>query len=122
MLKSFHLKGTTYEGATSGSTILQNVNLTIYNPTYCQYVSSSKTKNWNSQICAGEYAGGKDTCQGDSGILIFILNYNYKWISKLKTFKGGFLMVAKNISGIEKYFVAGVVSYGTGCARKYYPG
>ena len=54
-----NFKGTTSSGG-STSTLLQNVKLTVYNNSYC-----SNYPNLNShQLCAGEYAGGKDTCQG----------------------------------------------------------
>jgi hypothetical protein len=43
---------------------LNNVALTVYNGSMCEYVSEFTEKNWDSQICSGEYEGGKDTCQG----------------------------------------------------------
>lgn len=50
----------------------------------------------------GEYEGGKDTCQGDSG---------------------GSLFVEENeLFEKKKYISAGIVSYGMGCADKYMPG
>ncbi len=56
--------GTTSYGGSTPS-LLRNVKLTVYqNTTYCQGVSPDTTKNWNTQICAGEILGGKDTCQG----------------------------------------------------------
>jgi len=48
-----------------------------------------------------EYEGGKDTCQGDSG---------------------GPLWFIETVDGKEKMFVAGVVSYGDGCAKAGKPG
>ena len=75
---------------------LYNVKLTAYPPSYC---SNYNTYEWNSQICAGEYAGGKDTCQGDSGGGL------YEYDSKL-----------------SKFVVVGITSYGYGCAQPGYPG
>lgn len=54
---------------------------------------------WN--FLKGEYKGGKDTCQGDSG---------------------GPLMYKEVINGKEKMVVAGITSYGDGCADPGLPG
>jgi len=43
---------------------LQNVNLDIYNESYCNDVLPLVPKNWDSQICAGDLKGQRDTCQG----------------------------------------------------------
>lgn len=43
---------------------LQNVVITIYNGSLCENSTEGMHPNWDSQICAGEYDGGKDTCQG----------------------------------------------------------
>jgi secreted trypsin-like serine protease len=53
------------------SNVLKNVKLTIYPSSFCENVLSTITKNWNSQICSGEMAGGKDSCKGDSGGALF---------------------------------------------------
>ena len=45
----------------------------------------------------GELAGGKDTCQGDSG---------------------GGIFVKENANGTERNILSGIVSYGEGCARR----
>jgi secreted trypsin-like serine protease len=58
-------------------------------------------KNWDSQICAGEIAGGKDTCQGDSGSSLF---------SKAI------------VNGKERFVSVGITSYGEGCAFVGKPG
>ena len=53
----------------------------------------------NSQVCAGAYSGGKDTCQGDSG--------------------GGLYGYDSNLS---KFVVVGITSYGYSCGKPGYPG
>lgn len=50
------------------------------------------------EICAGYTSGGVDTCQGDSGGPMFRRDANNAWIQ------------------------VGIVSWGYGCARPYYPG
>ena len=42
---------------------LKNVRITIYGNSICDEVLTI-TKNYESQICAGDIAGYKDTCQG----------------------------------------------------------
>ena len=48
------------------------------------------------KICAGEVNGGNDTCQGDAG---------------------GPLYVVDTINGKTKYVLSGITSYGVECAR-----
>jgi secreted trypsin-like serine protease len=64
--------GTTNYGG-SESNLLRNAKITIYDSSKCNSVLPAISKNWYSQICAGELSGGKDTCQGDSGGWIFIV-------------------------------------------------
>ncbi len=52
-------------------------------------------------MCAGNYSGGQDTCQGDSG--------------------GGLYVIESN-NEMPRWIVVGITSYGVGCARKYLPG
>ena len=59
--------GTLEEGGISAER-LNNVALTVYNSSMCEYVAEYTEKNWDSQICSGEYEGGKDTCQGNNQI------------------------------------------------------
>ena len=44
--------------------LLYNVKLTTYNSSMCSSIYPSMTKNFQSQLCAGDYSGGHDTCQG----------------------------------------------------------
>lgn len=83
----------------SGSNLLRNVKLTVYPSSSCSRVNN--IFDWNGQVCAGEMLGGKDTCQGDSGGPLFVQN---------------------TINGRVKYVLAGIVSYGVGCAMSYHPG
>lgn len=82
----------------SYSSALQNVKITIYNASYCHRIFSKK--NWTTQICAGEYKGGKDTCQGDSG---------------------GPLIIKQIKNEVERSILVGITSYGLSCGMPRYP-
>jgi secreted trypsin-like serine protease len=84
-----------------GSTVLKQVNLTIYPNEFCTNVSPSVIKNWNAQICCGDINGERDACQGDSG---------------------GGLYIPQNLSNIFHYTIDGIVSYGEQCASPMKPG
>lgn len=87
------------ENAQNIPSILQNVKLTIYTGPTCNNVD--QYPDWNKQICAGDLAGGKDTCSGDSGSAIY---YN------------------STINNTAKFIAVGITSYGNGCALKGYAG
>ena len=86
--------GTTSEGGNISTTLLE-VELPLVSNRTCSSAYGNITDN---MICAGLPQGGKDACQGDSGGPLVIPNGNGGWL------------------------LAGVVSFGRGCARPNYPG
>jgi trypsin len=82
--------GTTSEGASSVSKILMKVTVPFVDKTAC--TAAYPDGITDSMLCAGYPEGGKDSCQGDSG---------------------GPLMMGEGASRV----LAGVVSWGEGCAR-----
>ncbi|WP_394201589.1 trypsin-like serine protease [Marinagarivorans algicola] len=87
--------GATQEGG-SGPNILRQVSVPVVSEASCE-ASYGNVINNNTQICAGFPRGGRDSCQGDSG---------------------GPLLFKQN--GAD--YVAGIVSWGQGCARPNLPG
>ncbi|XP_076057508.1 trypsin-1-like isoform X2 [Oratosquilla oratoria] len=88
--------GTTSEGGSASNDLLK-VSVPILKDDRCRDLYGS-ANIVDSMICAGYPAGGKDSCQGDSGGPLAC---------------GG--------PGSSRY-LAGVVSWGYGCARPDYPG
>ncbi len=88
--------GATSEGGSSSS-VLREVAVPIVSNTTCNSSSSYGGEITANMLCAGYASGGKDSCQGDSG---------------------GPLAVANGSS----WKLAGVVSFGNGCARANYYG
>lgn len=86
--------GTTSSGASGLPSILRQVSVPLVSKTECNAKTSYNGKIVDSMFCAGYKAGGKDSCQGDSG--------------------GPF--VVKKSDGTT--VLAGVVSWGEGCAWK----
>uniref|UniRef100_A0A8C2CFA7 Suppression of tumorigenicity 14a n=1 Tax=Cyprinus carpio TaxID=7962 RepID=A0A8C2CFA7_CYPCA len=83
-------------GATrEGATVLQKANVRIINSTVCDELMSGQITS--RMTCAGVLSGGVDACQGDSG---------------------GPMSIFSN----ERMYLAGVVSWGDGCARRNKPG
>uniref|UniRef100_A0A8C2C877 Suppression of tumorigenicity 14a n=1 Tax=Cyprinus carpio TaxID=7962 RepID=A0A8C2C877_CYPCA len=86
--------GATREGG-GGATVLQKANVRIINSTVCDELMSGQITS--RMTCAGVLSGGVDACQGDSG---------------------GPMSIFSN----ERMYLAGVVSWGDGCARRNKPG
>lgn len=77
------------------SDILQEVVVPVTSENAC--TNAYGQLNYDQQVCAGLVIGGQDSCQGDSG---------------------GPLLFSNN--GVD--YVAGLVSYGNGCAQAGFPG
>ncbi|XP_073811936.1 trypsin-1-like [Musca autumnalis] len=90
--------GVTTEGGQVSQT-LREVKVPILSQMACHETKYGKDRITENMLCAGTAEGGMDACQGDSG---------------------GPLMVANEELNI--FHLAGVVSWGEGCAREDYPG
>jgi uncharacterized repeat protein (TIGR01451 family) len=91
--------GTRTEGQQDFPDVLYKVTVPFVAQTACEfaYATTGNTITDN-MVCAGLLQGGKDACQGDSG---------------------GPLVVSDDI---DSYKLAGIVSWGEGCARPGLPG
>ena len=88
--------GTLREGSGSLPTNLQKVDVPLVNSVVCAEKYGNKLYP-GTMLCAGYPEGGKDACQGDSGGPLIVKDAD------------------------NNHFLAGVVSWGQGCARaKYY--
>lgn len=86
--------GTTSSGSSTLPSILRKVSVPLVTQADCNAKASYNGQISDSMLCAGYQAGGKDSCQGDSG---------------------GPLVVTQ---ADGKTLLAGVVSWGEGCAWK----
>uniref|UniRef100_A0A8C8SWG9 matriptase n=1 Tax=Pelusios castaneus TaxID=367368 RepID=A0A8C8SWG9_9SAUR len=87
--------GATSEGG-AGAKILQKAEIRVINQTMCNTLLDNQMTP--RMMCVGVLTGGIDACQGDSG--------------------GPLVSVESN----NRMFLAGVVSWGDGCARRNKPG
>ncbi|XP_062450473.1 suppressor of tumorigenicity 14 protein isoform X2 [Rhea pennata] len=87
--------GATAEGG-SGATILQKAEIRLINQTVCNELLSGQLTP--RMMCVGILTGGVDACQGDSG---------------------GPLV---SVEASSRMFLAGIVSWGDGCAQRQKPG
>ncbi len=95
--------GATMEGG-EVSPVLREVVLPIISRSTCRDLANGELLITGNMLCAGDAAGGRDACQGDSGSPLVV--------------RGG----ADGSDAAEGWKVAGIVSFGSGCARANSPG
>jgi len=86
--------------------ILQQAEMNIISAEFCQLMFNGQGRKEtiynDTMFCAGTAKGGIDSCQGDSG--------------------GPFVVPLNDDSSNQRYQLAGIVSWGIGCAKTGLPG
>ncbi|KAL4647313.1 transmembrane protease serine 13-like [Arapaima gigas] len=90
--------GTTAEGVEQISVIMMQVAVNIISSQVCNTNAVYGGRITSSMLCAGDLNGGKDSCQGDSGGPLVCRGSDQRW------------------------YLAGVTSWGIGCGKKNKPG
>ncbi|XP_066531153.1 transmembrane protease serine 13a [Hoplias malabaricus] len=90
--------GTTAEGSDTGSVDLRGVAVSIIDVGICNGSDVYRGRISVNMMCAGDMQGGRDSCQGDSGGPLVCQDSDQRW------------------------YLAGVTSWGTGCGRQKRPG
>lgn len=88
--------GAIREGGPTSDT-LQEVQVPIMSNSECRKSKYGERRITDNMLCAGYKDGGKDSCQGDSGGPLHVVQHG-------------------------QHQLAGVVSWGEGCAKGGYPG
>lgn len=83
--------------------VLQAARVPLVNQTDCNAGNRYQGLVTDQMFCAGFMAGGVDSCQGDSGGPLVILRHNKK-------------------TNDERFVLAGITSWGVGCAAPDFPG
>ncbi|KAL7849553.1 hypothetical protein SRHO_G00211760 [Serrasalmus rhombeus] len=90
--------GATIEGADIGSVDLMGVAVNIIDVWVCNSSDVYRGRISMNMMCAGDMQGGRDSCQGDSGGPLVCQDSDQRW------------------------YLAGVTSWGAGCGRRQKPG
>ncbi|KAJ4439925.1 hypothetical protein ANN_08056 [Periplaneta americana] len=106
----------------ASSSTLQKVGVPIIPTQECmKYYKADEVSN--HMVCAGYPEGKKDSCKGDSGGPLHVVSDSgYLEIIEVVTIKTKFNCTFANNKILFALLVAGIVSFGRGCARANTPG
>lgn len=98
-----YIAGFSSSGNDFTSWVEHNVKLNLYNSSMCKMVEPGREKNWDLQLCAGEYSVHGNTtgqCHGDYGSPLY---------------------VHETVGDKKKYVVRGILSYDVPCNVRHSP-